>query len=107
MTRRVAFEVTRVDEVTHFVRKDLGVALLPESVARTRANADPRLALRPVAGADLHRRVNLVAPRPDKRSAACHAFVGCVAEHIEQAVPSRDATPKGAAGAEKPTRRPR
>ncbi|EUA59387.1 hypothetical protein I550_2535 [Mycobacterium intracellulare 1956] len=33
MTRRVAFEVTRVDEVTHFVRKDLGVALLPESVA--------------------------------------------------------------------------
>ncbi|ORA82407.1 LysR family transcriptional regulator [Mycobacterium malmoense] len=87
VTRRVAFEVTRVDEVTHFVRKDLGVALLPESVARTRANADPRLALRPVAGADLHRRVNLVAPHPEKRSAACQAFVGCVADHIKQTVP--------------------
>jgi DNA-binding transcriptional LysR family regulator len=105
VTRRVAFEVTRVDEVTHFVRKNLGVALLPESVARTRANADPRLALRPVAGADLHRRVNLVAPHPEKRSAACQAFVGCVAEHIEQTVPSRDVSSKGAARAAKPARR--
>ena len=33
--RRVAFEVTRVDEVIHFVRRDLGVALLP--------NPSPRL----------------------------------------------------------------
>jgi DNA-binding transcriptional LysR family regulator len=87
------------------VRKNLGVALLPESVARTRANADPRLALRPVAGADLHRRVNLVAPHPEKRSAACKAFVGCVAEHIEQTVPSRDVSSKGAARAAKPARR--
>ena len=31
--RRVAFEVTRVDEVIHFVSQNLGVALLPESVA--------------------------------------------------------------------------
>lgn len=89
ITRRVAFEVTRVDEVTHFVRKDLGVALLPESVARARADLDPTLALRPVAGAELHRRVHLVAPRPEARSAACRAFVGCVAEHVEQTGPGR------------------
>ncbi|MCV6967498.1 LysR family transcriptional regulator [Mycobacterium intermedium] len=83
--RRVAFEVTRVDEVVHFVRKDLGVALLPESVARTRADADPTLALRPVRGADMHRRVHLVTPRPDLRSAACQAFIGCVDEHLGRA----------------------
>lgn len=96
VTRRVAFEVTRVDEVTHFVRKDLGVALLPESVARNRANADPALALRPVAGVDMHRRVHLVAPRPQARSAASQAFVDCVAEHVKQAVPDHE-TPSNAA----------
>lgn len=88
VTRRVTFEVTRVDEVTHFVRKGLGVALLPESVARTRANADPTLALRPVAGADMHRRVQLVTPRAEDQSAACQAFLGCVAEHIKQTLPA-------------------
>lgn len=80
--RRVAFEVTRVDEVVQFVRNNLGVALLPESVARSRAAADPALALRPVAGADLHRQVHLVAPRPHLRSAACQAFIRCVDDHI-------------------------
>jgi hypothetical protein len=49
--RRVAFEVTRVDEVIHFVCEDLGVALLPESVARSRAQANPALVLLPVRGA--------------------------------------------------------
>lgn len=83
--RRVAFEVTRVDEVIHFVRNNLGVALLPESVARTRADADPTLALRPVGGADMHRRVHLVTPRPDLRSAACQAFIGCVNDHLGRA----------------------
>nr|WP_238391663.1 MULTISPECIES: LysR family transcriptional regulator [unclassified Mycolicibacterium] len=80
--RRVAFEVTRVDEVVHFVRANLGVALLPESVARTRADGDPTLALRRVRGADMHRQVHLVAPRPDLRSAACRAFIDCLGEHI-------------------------
>ncbi|MUL67569.1 LysR family transcriptional regulator [Mycobacterium sp. CBMA 234] len=80
--RRVAFEVTRVDEVIHFVRANLGVALLPESVARARADGDPTLALRPVRGADMHRQVHLVAPRPDLRSAACRAFIDCLGEHI-------------------------
>ncbi|MEZ0053080.1 DNA-binding transcriptional LysR family regulator [Mycobacterium sp. MAA66] len=78
--RRVAFEVTRVDEVIHFVRANLGVALLPESVARARA--DPTLALRPVTGVDMHRQVHLVMPRPDLRSAPCRAFIGCVDEHV-------------------------
>jgi DNA-binding transcriptional LysR family regulator len=81
VARRVAFEVTRVDEVIHFVRQNLGVALLPESVARSRADTDATLALRPVAGADLHRQVHLVAPRPQLRSAACRAFIAGVAEH--------------------------
>lgn len=80
--RRVAFEVTRVDEVIHFVRAELGVALLPESVARARAETDDQLALRPVDGADMHRQVHLVTPRLDLRSAACQAFIGCVDEHV-------------------------
>jgi len=87
VSRRVAFEVTRVDEVIHFIRQNLGVALLPESVARSRADTDHTLALRPVAGADLHRQVHLVAPRPELRSAACRAFIAGVTEHIRHAVP--------------------
>ncbi len=80
--RRVAFEVTRVDEVIQFVRNGLGVALLPESVARSRAGADPALALRPVAGADMHRQVHLVAPQLQLRSVACQAFIRCVDDHL-------------------------
>jgi DNA-binding transcriptional LysR family regulator len=82
VSRRVAFEVTRVDEVIHFVRKNLGVALLPESVARTRADNDPSLALRPVDGADMHRQVHLATSQQHLRSAACQAFVECVFEHV-------------------------
>jgi DNA-binding transcriptional LysR family regulator len=84
VTRRVAFEVTRVDEVIHFVRRDLGVALLPESVAVSRVGDDPTLVLRPVAGADLYRQVNLVAPNDALRSAASQAFIGCVDDHINR-----------------------
>jgi DNA-binding transcriptional LysR family regulator len=82
VSRRVAFEVTRVDEVVHFVSQNLGVALLPESVAISRVGDDPTLALRPVAGADLYRQVNLVAPSRNLRSAASQAFIGCVEDHI-------------------------
>jgi DNA-binding transcriptional LysR family regulator len=88
--RRVAFEVTRVDEVIQFVSQDLGVALLPESVAVSRVGDDPTLALRPVAGADLYRQVNLVAPGSTLRSAASQAFIGCVEDHISRHV---DAAP--------------
>lgn len=59
-----------------------GVALLPESVARSRAGADPALALRPVAGADMHRQVHLVAPQLQLRSVACQAFIRCVDDHL-------------------------
>jgi hypothetical protein len=38
--------------------------------------------LRPVAGADLYRQVNLVAPRSKFRSAASQAFIACVGDHI-------------------------
>jgi DNA-binding transcriptional LysR family regulator len=82
VTRRVAFEVTRVDEVIQFVSQDLGVALLPESVAISRVGDNPTLVLRPVAGAKLYRQVNLVAPDSPLRSAASQAFIGCVEDHI-------------------------
>jgi DNA-binding transcriptional LysR family regulator len=82
VTRRVAFEVTRVDEVIQFVSQDLGVALLPESVAISRVGDNPTLVLRPVAGAKLYRQVNLVAPDSPLRSAAPQAFIGCVEDHI-------------------------
>jgi len=82
--RRVAFEVTRVDEVIHFVRRELGVALLPESVAASRVGDDRTLALRPVAKARLYRQVNLVAPAESLRSAASQAFIGCVGDHINR-----------------------
>ncbi|OBK21483.1 LysR family transcriptional regulator [Mycobacterium asiaticum] len=80
--RRVAFEVTRVDEVIHFVCQHLGVALLPESVANSRAEVNATLVLLPVRGADLRREVHLVAPPSRLRSAATHAFIQCVHEHI-------------------------
>jgi len=82
VSRRVAFEVTRVDEVIHFVRRELGVALLPESVAASRVGDDPTLALRPIAGTKLFRQVNLVAPSDALRSAASQAFIRCVADHL-------------------------
>jgi DNA-binding transcriptional LysR family regulator len=85
--RRVAFEVTRVDEVIDFVRKNLGVALLPESVARKRADSDPTLALLPVRGASLKRQVHIVAPDIQRRSAACHAFIRCVEDQRRGARP--------------------
>jgi DNA-binding transcriptional LysR family regulator len=82
VNRRVAFEVTRVDEVVQFVSQDLGVALLPESVAISRVGDNPTLVLRPVAGANLYRQVNLVAPHSKLRSAASQAFIGCVENHL-------------------------
>jgi len=82
VNRRVAFEVTRVDEVVQFVSQDLGVALLPESVAISRVGDNPTLVLRPVAGANLYRQVNLVAPHSKLRSAASEAFIGCVENHL-------------------------
>jgi DNA-binding transcriptional LysR family regulator len=87
--RRVAFEVTRVDEVIHFVRRDLGVALLPESVAASRVGDDRTLVLRPVAETQLYRQVNLVAPAEPLRSAASQAFIDCVGDHINRASQAR------------------
>lgn len=84
VSRRVAFEVTRVDEVIHFVRKDLGVALLPESVAASWVGDDRTLVLRPVAKTQLYRQVNLVAPAEPLRSAASQAFIGCVGDHVNR-----------------------
>jgi DNA-binding transcriptional LysR family regulator len=82
--RRVVFEVTRVDEVIQFVRRELGVALLPLSVATSRVGDDPALALRPVDGTNLHRQVNLVARGSHLRSASCQAFIDCVDDHVSR-----------------------
>lgn len=84
VARRVAFEVTRVDEVIQFVCRELGVALLPESVAHSQAQTNPALVLLPVRNADLRREVHLVAPHPQLQSAATLAFSQCVREHISR-----------------------
>ena len=82
VTRQVAFEVTRVEQITQFVRKGLGVALLPESVACGRA-APGGLVLVPVIGVKLRRQVKLVAPQDPPGSAAGQAFIGSVKEFLD------------------------
>jgi DNA-binding transcriptional LysR family regulator len=84
VTRHVAFEVTRVEQITQFVRHDLGVALLPESVARTWA-APGGLVLVPVRNANLRRQVALVAPQSPPGSAAGQAFIRSVKEFLDAA----------------------
>jgi DNA-binding transcriptional LysR family regulator len=81
VARQVAFEVTRVEQVTQFVRQGLGVALLPESVARAQAAAGG-VALVPVSGAGLRRHVRLVAPQDPPGSAAGQAFTRTVREFL-------------------------
>jgi DNA-binding transcriptional LysR family regulator len=81
VARQVAFEVTRVEQIIQFVRKDLGVALLPESVARTVA-APGGLVLVPVSDAKLRREVHLVAPQNPLGSAAGQAFIRSVKEFL-------------------------
>ena len=87
VTRQVAFEVARVEQVTHFVRHDLGVALLPESVARAQARVGG-LALVPVRDTTLRRQVNLVVPADPPGSAAGQAFIRSVTEFLDEASPS-------------------
>jgi DNA-binding transcriptional LysR family regulator len=84
VTRQVAFEVARVEQITHFVRNDLGVALLPESVARAQARPGG-LALVPVRDTELRRQVKLVAPQDPPGSAAGQAFIRSVMEFLEDA----------------------
>jgi DNA-binding transcriptional LysR family regulator len=79
VTRQVAFEVTRVEQITQFVRKELGVALLPESVARG-LPSPAGLALVPVSNPKLRRQVKLVAPQDPPGSAAGQAFIQSVRE---------------------------
>jgi DNA-binding transcriptional LysR family regulator len=87
----VAFEVTRVEQITNFVRNDLGVALLPESVARTQAVTGD-LVLVPVRDTMLQRQVKLVAPQDPPGSAAGQAFIRSVKEFVgDAAVRSRRA----------------
>jgi DNA-binding transcriptional LysR family regulator len=84
VTRQVAFEVTRVEQITHFVRNGLGVALLPESVARAQAGPGG-LVLVPVRDTILRRQVNLVAPQDPPGSAAGQAFIRSVREFVDGA----------------------
>lgn len=84
VARQVAFEVTRVEQISHFVRQDLGVALLPESVARMQAGSGG-LVLLPVRGARIRRQVKLVAPQNPPASAAGLAFIRSVREFLDAA----------------------
>jgi DNA-binding transcriptional LysR family regulator len=79
--RQVAFEVTRVEQIAQFVRGGLGVALLPQSVARPLA-APGGLVLVPVSGTTLQRQVRLVAPQDPPGSAAGQAFGAVVREFL-------------------------
>ena len=81
VTRQVAFEVTRVEQITQFVRRGLGVALLPESVGRTVAGLGG-LVLVPVRGATLRRQVKLVTPQDPPGTAAGQAFIRSVREFL-------------------------
>lgn len=87
VTRQVAFEVTRVEQITQFVRRDLGVALLPESVARGLA-APSGPVLVPVSDTRLRRQVRLVAPQDPPGSAAGQAFARSVREFLGAAARS-------------------
>jgi hypothetical protein len=51
------------------------------SVAVSRVGDDPTLILRPVAGANLYRRVTLVA-QPQPQIGGLTAFIGGVEDHI-------------------------
>lgn len=84
ITRQVAFEVTRVEQITQFVGNDLGVALLPESVARAQAITGS-LVLAPVMDTRLRRQVNLVAPADPPGSAVGQAFIRSVRNFLDQA----------------------
>jgi DNA-binding transcriptional LysR family regulator len=79
VARQVAFEVTRVELVTQFIRHGLGVAILPESVARSQ-ELRGGLILAEISDAELTRQVRLVHPSPPALSAVGRAFVASVEE---------------------------
>lgn len=81
VNRRVVFEVTRVEQVVQFVARGLGVALLPESVARSRAKT-AELALVPIGDVEFRRRVMLVSPADPPGSSACQALVRSVEQYV-------------------------
>ncbi|HET7013083.1 MAG TPA: LysR family transcriptional regulator [Streptosporangiaceae bacterium] len=87
-SRQVAFEVTRVEQIIQFIRSDLGVALLPESVARTKAAAGG-LAMVLVSDACLRRQVKLVTPANPPGSAAGQAFIATIREFLRALPPDR------------------
>jgi DNA-binding transcriptional LysR family regulator len=66
------------------VCKDLGVALLPESVARAQATSGG-LVLVPVSDPPLRCQVKLVAPQDPPVSAAGQAFIRSVREFMDAA----------------------
>ncbi|WP_297624273.1 LysR substrate-binding domain-containing protein [Nocardia sp.] len=74
VTRRVVFEVVRVEEMIKFAALGLGIAVLPRSIARaaTRRAAKPRVL--EIADADLHRTVALVYRQDGPQSPAARAF---------------------------------
>ncbi|WP_327139551.1 LysR family transcriptional regulator [Nocardia sp. NBC_01327] len=74
VTRRVVFEVVRVEEMIKFAALGLGIAVLPRSIARaaTRRSAKPRVL--EITDADLHRTVALVHRQDGPQSPAARAF---------------------------------
>jgi DNA-binding transcriptional LysR family regulator len=75
-TRRVVFEVVRVEEMIRFAGRGLGVAVLPQSIARSasRRGRAPRPRLLEITGDGMHRTVALVHRHDGPESPAARAF---------------------------------
>ena len=81
LPRTVGFEVTRVELVIQFVRHELGIALLPESVARMHHRRGG-LVLAKVCDADLTREVRLLHPAAPALTAVGRAFIATVRDAV-------------------------
>lgn len=76
-SRRVAFEVVRVEEMIRFAGRGLGTAMLPRSIARsaTRRGQAPRPKILEISGDGMHRTVALVHRQDGPQAPAARAFL--------------------------------
>ncbi|RMI31219.1 LysR family transcriptional regulator [Nocardia stercoris] len=74
VSRRVAFEVVRVEEMVRFAALGLGLAILPRSIAQAAAGRDDGPRMLEITGADLRRSVALVHRHDGPAAPAARAF---------------------------------
>ncbi|WP_405464465.1 LysR family transcriptional regulator [Streptomyces jietaisiensis] len=73
--RQVAIEITDVEAAMHYVKQDLGIALVPDS-----STSQPGVRVLPVTDCDLTWQVFLALPDGKHSTAAARALAGLVAE---------------------------